>query len=77
MADFQKTLTAEDGQHRAVILRCPDGRFQIDFEVWDDTQVTGIGGLSDPFWRFEGEEAYAETLEDAESVAASRLGALA
>jgi hypothetical protein len=74
MADFRKTLTAEDGQRRAVILRHPDGRYQVDFEQWDDTQVTGIGGLSDPFWRFEGEEAYAESLEAAESLAAERLG---
>ena len=74
MADFRKTLTAEDGQRRAVILRHPDGRYQVDFEQWDDTQVTGIGGLSDPFWRFEGVEAYAESLEAAESLAAERLG---
>ena len=74
MADFRKTLTAEDGQRRAVILRHPDGRFQVDFERWDDSHVTGIGGLSDPFWRFEGAEAYAESLEAAESMAAERLG---
>ncbi len=73
MADFQKTLTAPDGERRAVILRHPDGRYQIDFERWDDTQVTGIGGLSDPFWRFEGEELYADSLEAAESIAETRL----
>ena len=73
MADFQKTVIAPDGQRRAVILRHPDGRFQIDFEHWDDTEVTGIGGLSDPFWRFEGEEVYADTLEAAETMAAERL----
>jgi len=75
MADFRKTLTAPDGQRRAVILRHPDGRFQVDFERWDDTQVTGVGGLSDPFWRFEGEEAYADTLEAAESLAETWISA--
>lgn len=75
MADFRKTLESEDGERRAVILRRPDGNFQIDFEHWDGTEVTGIGGLSDPFWRFEAEEV-AGTLEEAESLAASRLGAM-
>ncbi len=76
MADFRKTLESEDGERRAVILRRPDGRFQIDFERWDGTEVTGIGGLSDPFWRFEGAEEVAGTLEEAEALAASRLGAV-
>jgi hypothetical protein len=75
MADFKKTMTAPDGQRRAVILRRPDGRFQIDIERWDDTEVTGVGGLSDPFWRFEGEEMVAATLEEAESAAEARLAA--
>ncbi len=75
MADFRKTLESEDGERRAVILRRPDGKFQIDFERWDGSQVTGIGGLSDPFWRFEGPEEVAATLEEAETLAASRLGA--
>lgn len=76
MADFKKTLESEDGERRAVILRRPDGKFQIDFERWDGSQVTGIGGLSDPFWRFEGAEEVAATLEEAEALAASRLGAV-
>ena len=74
MADFRKTLESEDGERRAVILRRPDGKFQIDFERWDDSEVTGIGGLSDPFWRFEGAEEVAGTLEEAETLAAARLG---
>ncbi|HEU4830052.1 MAG TPA: hypothetical protein VFT04_12740 [Gemmatimonadales bacterium] len=76
MADFRKTLESEDGERRAVILCRPDGNFQIDFERWDGNEVTGIGGLSDPFWRFEGVEEVAGTLEEAEAIAAARLGAL-
>jgi hypothetical protein len=76
MADFRKTLESEDGESRAVILRRPDGRFQIDFERWNGDEVTGIGGLSDPFWRFEGVEEVAETLEEAEALATSKLGAV-
>ena len=76
MADFTKTLESEDGERRAVILRRPDGNFQIDFERWDGREVTGIGGLSDPFWRFEGLEEVAGTLEEAEAIVTSRLGAL-
>ena len=56
MADFRKTLESEDGERRAVILRRPDGKFQIDFERWDGSQVTGIGGLSDPFWHFTADD---------------------
>ena len=74
MADFRKTVESADGERRAVILRRPDGRFQVDFERWDGDQVTGVGGLSDPFWRFEGGEEVRETLEEAESLAAERLG---
>lgn len=76
MADFRKTLESEDGERRAVILRRPDGMFQVDFERWDGDEVTGVGGLSDPFWRFEGAEEIAGTMEAAEALAASRLGAL-
>jgi hypothetical protein len=75
MADYRKTLESDDGERRAVILRRPDGYFQIDFERWDGTEVTGIGGLSDPFWRFEGREEVAATLEEAEAMAAARLAA--
>lgn len=73
MADFRKTIAAADGERRAVILKRPDGTYQIDFERWDDTQVTGVGGLSDPFWRFEGSEAVAATLEAAETLVAERF----
>ncbi|HLS47972.1 MAG TPA: hypothetical protein VK012_05595 [Gemmatimonadales bacterium] len=73
MADFRRTLESPDGERRAVILRRPDGYYQVNFERWDGTQVSGIGGLSDPFWRFEGQEEVARTLEAAEAVAARYL----
>ncbi|HEX6644637.1 MAG TPA: hypothetical protein VF037_08165 [Gemmatimonadales bacterium] len=76
MADFRRTVESADGEQRAVILCRPDGRYQIDFERWDDSAVTGIGGLSDPFWRFEGTEEVTDTLEQAEALIARRLGAL-
>jgi hypothetical protein len=75
MADFRRTIESADGEHRAVILCRPDGHYQVDFERWDDSAVTGIGGLSDPFWRFEN-EAVTSTLEQAEALIAERLGAL-
>ena len=69
MANFKRTITAADGSRRAVILERPDGRYQVDCERWDDTAVSGVGGLSDPFWRFEGGERVADTLVEAERLA--------
>lgn len=74
MALFRRTLTASDGQRRGVVMERPDGCFQLDMEHWDDTAVTGIGGLTDPFWVFEGEERIFPTLESAEAAARAELG---
>ena len=74
MALFRRTLTSSDGQRRGVIMARPDGCFQLDMEHWDDSAVTGIGGLTDPSWVFEGEERVFPTMEDAEAAAKAELG---
>lgn len=73
MTDTRTTLVTPDGQRRAVILRRPDGYFQVAYEQWDDSAVSGIGGLSDPFWRPYRAEDVTETREDAEACARGEL----
>ena len=74
MADFRNTYVSPDGDHRAVVLRRPDGLFQVCFERYDESSMMGVGGMSDPFWRPEGQDAVVETLEQAASLAAITLG---
>jgi hypothetical protein len=74
MADFQRTILAADNQSRAVIHRRPDGFYAVQFEQFDDSVVSGIGGLSDPFWRMIEPASIVPTLDDAERIAQDRLG---
>jgi hypothetical protein len=57
-----------------VIHRRPDGFYAVQFEQFDDSVVSGIGGLSDPFWRMIEPASIAPTLDDAERIAQDRLG---
>jgi hypothetical protein len=74
MTDFKRTMLATDEQNRAVIHRRPDGYFAVQFERYDDSIVTGIGAMSDPFWRMEEAASIMPTLEAAERLASDRLG---
>lgn len=74
MTDTRTTITSADGLRRAVILRRPDGFFQTSDERWDDSVVSGIGGMSDPFWRPDREDEVTSSLDDAERRARAMLG---
>ena len=74
MTDFRNTFVSPDGEHRAVVFRRPDGLFQVCFERYDESSMMGIGGMSDPFWRPEGQDAVVESLEQAASLASITLG---
>jgi hypothetical protein len=74
MTDFRRTIVSPDSQHRAVIHRRPDGFFAVQFEQFDDSAVTGIGGMSDPFWRMIEPASVVSSLEEAERLAADRFG---
>jgi hypothetical protein len=74
MTDFQRTIVAADTRNRAVIHRRPDGFYAVQFEQFDDSVVSGIGGISDPFWRVIEPASIVPSLEDAERLAHERLG---
>lgn len=74
MTDFKRTIVSPDTQQRAVIHRRPDGFFAVQFEQFDDSVVTGIGGLSDPFWRVIEPASVVSSQEAAERLAADRFG---
>ncbi|HET9150108.1 MAG TPA: hypothetical protein VFN83_00160 [Gemmatimonadales bacterium] len=74
MANFQRTIQSPDATERAVIHRRPDGFYAVHFERFDDSVVTAIGAMSDPFWRLEEPAAVLATLEEAERLAQARFG---
>ncbi|HET7603750.1 MAG TPA: hypothetical protein VFK36_12080 [Gemmatimonadales bacterium] len=74
MTDFMRTIVSPDSQHRAVIHRRPDGFFAVQFEQFDDSAVTGIGGMSDPFWRVTEPASIVASLDEAERLASDRFG---
>lgn len=74
MTNFKRTILASDALNRAVIHQRPDGFFAVQFERYDDSVVSGIGAMSDPFWRMEEAASVMPTLEDAERLANDRLG---
>ena len=74
MANFQRTIQSPDATERAVIHRRPDGFYAVHFERFDDSVVTAIGAMSDPFWRLEEPATVLATLEEAERLAQARFG---
>jgi hypothetical protein len=74
MTDFMRTIVSPDSQQRAVIHRRPDGFFAVQFEHFDDSAVSGIGGLSDPFWRVTEPASIVASLDEAERLASDRFG---
>jgi len=74
MTDVRTTLTSPDGSRRAVILCRPDGFFQTAYERWDDSAVSEIGGMSDPFWRPDLEDEVTPSLDEAERRDRATLG---
>ncbi|HET8762289.1 MAG TPA: hypothetical protein VFM12_02675 [Gemmatimonadales bacterium] len=74
MTDFKRTIVSPDSQHRAVIHRRPDGFFAVQFEEYDDSVVSAIGGMSDPFWRATEPAAIVTSLDEAERLAGDRFG---
>jgi hypothetical protein len=74
MTDFRRTIVSPDTQQRAVIHRRPDGFFAVQFEQFDDSAVTGIGGMSDPFWRVSEPASIVASMDDAERLASDRFG---
>lgn len=75
MTNFQRTIQSPDATQRAVIHRRPDGFYAVHFERYDDSVVSALGGMSDPFWRAEEPAAVLASLEEAERLAQERLGA--
>lgn len=74
MGNFKRTIMAADEQSRAVIHQRPDGFFAVQFELYDDSIVSGIGAMSDPFWRMEEPASVLPSLAAAEQLASERLG---
>lgn len=74
MTDFRRTIVSPDSHQRAVIHRRPDGFFAVQFEQFDDSAVTGIGGMSDPFWRVSEPASIVASMDDAERLASDRFG---
>jgi len=74
MGNFKRTIMATDGHSRAVIHERPDGFFAVQFERYDDSVVSGIGAMSDPFWRMDEPASVLPSLEAAEQLASERLG---